>query len=46
MRMWRKWRSELSDNYPELTGNIGFATKITIAPKVFSLLVAEANDSY
>lgn len=43
MRMWKNWRSELSDTYPELTGNIGLSTKITIAPSAFSLLTAEAN---
>jgi hypothetical protein len=43
MRMWRNWCSELGSNYPELSGNIGSATKITIAPKAFSLLLAEAD---
>jgi hypothetical protein len=42
MRMWRNWRSELGSQYSGLSGNIGSATKITIAPKSFSLLRAEA----
>src|ERR1700681_262616 len=37
------WKSELSDSYPELSGNIGLATKITIAPRAFNLLTAEGN---
>jgi hypothetical protein len=43
MRMWRNWRSALSENFPDLNGNIGQATKITIAPAAFALLTAEAT---
>ena len=43
MRMWRNWRSDLKDKYPERDANIGFATKISIAPGALSLLKSEAN---
>jgi hypothetical protein len=43
MRMWRNWRSELSSNYPGVSGNIGSSIKLTIAPKALSILLAEAN---
>src|SRR5208283_2851794 len=43
MRMWRNWRSDLSSNYPNVSGDIGSSIKITIAPKAFSILLAEAN---
>jgi FRG domain len=43
MRMWRNWRSDLKDKYPERDANIGFATKITVGPEALSLLKSEAN---
>jgi hypothetical protein len=41
MRKWSHWKSELSDTYPEVRGDISLCTKITIAPTAYSLLSNE-----